>query len=274
MKFSTAENGKSLLWEISGKDLANPSYFFGTMHLMCAEDAELSDTIRGLIKTVDQVYFEVDLDNASELLSGIIELQENKGLSLSNVLPKEEYNKLKSFFEKYQPSIPFSILEKQPPLMISSSIYELLLPCDNKNGIEMKIIDETYKEKKLTKGLETVAFQASIFDSIPYAEQAKDLVKTIDSLESNRVAMQRMLTAYKDQDVEKLYALGVNDEGIAGSYIDLLLFKRNRNWVEQFPMIARNGSTLFAVGAAHLGGENGVLDLLKKQGYTIRPLVN
>lgn len=270
----TALNSKSLLWEISGKQLASPSYFFGTMHLMCAEDAALTETVKALIKDVDQIYLEVDMDNASELLSGIMDLRSKSGQTLHSALSPDDYKKVKDFFEKFQPSIPFSLLETQPPLMISSSLFELLLPCESKNGVEMKIIDEAYKEKKQTKGLETIAFQTSIFDSIPYQDQAKDLVKSIDSLEKNRKAMYEIIQVYKDQDIEKLYKLSASEESGISNYMDLLLFKRNRNWVSQFTEIAKEKSTLFAVGAGHLGGEKGVLQLLKAQGYSVRPLIN
>ena len=271
---STTSDGKSLLWEISGNGNSKPSYFFGTMHLMCAEDAELTETVKFLIREVDQIYLEVDMDNASELLTGILDLRSKTGKSLQAVLPPEDYNKVKSFFEKYQPEIPFSVLELQPPLMISSSLFELLLPCKEKNGVDLKIIDEAYKQKKPTKGLETIAFQSSIFDSIPYEDQAKDLVKSINSLEKNRKAINEMISVYKDQDIDKLYSLSVSEESIASSYMDLLLYKRNRNWISQFASIAKDSSTLFAVGAGHLGGEKGVLNLLKNEGYTVRPLLN
>ncbi|GEO12129.1 conjugative transfer protein GumN [Segetibacter aerophilus] len=241
---------------------------------MCAEDAELTETIKSLIKNVDQVYLEVDLDNASELLAGILELRSKNGQTLHSSLSLNDYNRIKDFFEKFQPSIPFSVLELQPPLMISASLFELLLPCERKNGLEIKIIDEAYREKKETKGLETVAFQSSIFDSIPYEDQARDLVKSIDSLEKNRKAMYEMLRVYKEQDIEKLYTLSVSEENSIGNYMDLLLFKRNYNWVDRFPAIAKEKSTLFAVGAGHLGGQKGVLQLLRAAGYSVRPLAN
>jgi uncharacterized protein YbaP (TraB family) len=270
----TAVNENSLLWEVSGKGLTKPSYFFGTMHLLCAEDAELNETIKSVIRSVDQIYLEVDLDNASELMAGILDLRRENGKNLKSVLDEAEYNKVRTFFEKHQPAIPFSVLEAQPPLMISSSLYELLLPCEQKNGIEIKIIDEAYREKKETKGLETIAFQTSIFDSIPYEEQAAELVKSIDSLEKNRTALNEMIQIYKDQDIERLNNLSVSEQSGVSNYMDLLLFKRNRNWVGQFPFIAKDSSTLFAVGAGHLGGGKGVLQLLKEHGYTVRPIAN
>jgi uncharacterized protein YbaP (TraB family) len=241
---------------------------------MCAEDAELNDTIKALIKNVEQIYLEVDLDNASELFSGILEMRSKGGKTLQSVLSAEDFDKVKHFFEKYQPSVPFEVVELQPPLMISSSLFEFLLPCEQKNGVEIKIIDEAYKEKKSTKGLETIAFQSSIFDSIPYEEQAKDLVKSIDSLEKNRESLYEMIRMYKAQDIEKLYTLSINEESSTSAYMDLLLYKRNQDWVQQFTSIAKDSCTLFAVGAGHLGGEKGVLQLLRGRGYQVRPIAN
>lgn len=272
--FETNANKKSLLWEITGNGLKKPSYFLGTMHLMCAEDAVLSDNVNRIIKQVDTVYLEVDMDNADELLGGMLDLGMKKNKTLQDILSEGDYIKVKSFFEKFQKNMPFAILEKQPPLLLSSSLYELLLPCEKKNGVELKIIEEAYKQKKETKGLETIAFQSSIFDSIPYEVQAKDLVSTIDSLDKYQKDFAAMIKVYKTQDIDKLYELSANDGSSTAGYMDLLLFSRNRNWVEKFPGIATNSSTLFAVGAGHLGGEKGVINLLRQHGYTVRPLVN
>jgi hypothetical protein len=270
----SASNPKSLLWEVSGNSLKQSSYFFGTMHLMCAEDTELSEAVKQVTKHVDQIYLEVDLDNASELLAGILDMRVQTGKTLQAVLSSQDYDKVKRFFETHQPHIPFSVLETQPPLMISSSLYELLLQCEHKSGVEMKIIDEAFKENKATKGLETIAFQASIFDAIPYEEQAHDLIKSIDNLEKNRTALDEMIRMYKEQDIEKLYELSQSQDNITSQYIDLLLYKRNVQWVYQFTTIAKDHSTLFAVGAGHLGGEKGVLQLLRNEGFVVTALAN
>ena len=272
--FETVANGKSLLWEISGNGLKKPSYFLGTMHLMCADDAILSKNVLQLIKQSNQVYLEVDIDNASELLGGVFDLFKDSDKSLEKVLNEEEFNRVKTFFEQHQPNLPFGTLAKQPPLMLSASLYELLLPCEQKNGVEMKIIDEAYNQKKETKGLETVAFQASIFDTIPYEEQARELLKSIDSLSKTKQQMDEMLKIYKQQDVEKLYTMSMEEDSTISSHADLMVYKRNNNWVEQFPAIASKNSTLFAVGAAHLGGEKGVLKLLRAKGYVVRAIKN
>lgn len=274
-KFSvpSAKDSKSLLWEVSGNGLKAPSYFYGTMHLMCADDAVLSENVRKIMQHVDTIYLEVDLDNAGELLSGMLNLTMKDNRQLSDYLDEKDYEKVKTFFEQYQPDLPFSMLERQHPLMLSSSLYELLLPCEKKNGIELRIVDEAYKLKKDTKGLETLAFQSSIFDSIPYDEQAKELVKSIENLGKLKQSMDEMVAVYKSQDLTRLQEVTEQDDSTISNHMDLLLYSRNRNWVAQFDTIAHS-PTLFAVGAGHLGGDKGVLNLLKLKGYTIRALVN
>lgn len=272
--FRTAAHAKSLLWEITGKGLKKPSYFLGTMHLMCAEDATLSNNIKKIIAQVNTVYLEVDIANADELLNGMLGTGMKNQQSLAKRLSEADYNKVKMFFEEHESIMPFESLEKQPPLLISSALYELLLPCKQKHGVELKLIEEAYKAKKPIKGLETFEFQSSILDSIPYEAQAADLVSTIDNLEKYRKKLADMIAVYKAQDIDQLYELSVDEENATAPYMDLLLYERNSNWVTQFPSIAENSSTLFAVGAGHLGGEKGVINLLRQQGYMLRPLAN
>lgn len=272
--YATASNERSLLWEISGKGLERPSYFLGTMHLMCAEDAVLSENVKKILAEVEQVYLEVDLDNIGELLSGALSLKMADETKLSALLNEDEYIKVKRFFEEHQPHLPFSTLEHQQPLMLSSSLYELFLPCESKNGIDIRIVEQAAELKKETKGLETVTFQASLFDSIPYEEQARELLKTIDSIAKYHSLIKEMVAVYKSQDIEALHELTTKEEAGISSYTDLLVYKRNRDWVRQFPTIAKTRKTLFAVGAGHLGGQQGVINLLKQQGYDVRPIEN
>ena len=272
--FKTAANSNTLLWEVSGNGIDKPSYFLGTMHLMCAEDAVLTEATKKIIKQVKNIYLEVDLDNAGELLSGVMDVINMRKENLDEVLPEAEYLRVKDFFEKHQPAVPFSIIEKQHPLMISSSLYEMFLTCEKKNGVEMMIINEAYAQKKEVKGLETVAFQLSIFNKIPYDEQANELVKTIDSIDKHKALLGEMLQVYKEQDIQKLYTITTTEEAGTSAYLEILLDNRNENWVKQFDTLAKDESILFAVGAAHLGGEKGVINLLKKKGYTLRPLMN
>lgn len=269
-----ARSGKSLLWEISGKALEVPSYFLGTMHLVCADNFELSKSVKQVIKNTEQIYLEVDLSNANEIFEELLERRDKNKLTLSSVLSAAEYHTIKTFFEDHQPHLSFRHIEKQPPLMISSALYEFLMPCEQKNGVELKILEHANIANKPVFGLETIDFQISIFDSIPYEEQAKDLIRLIENLEKNREYLLKMMSVYQEQDVEGLFTLTTADLDITSSYLDLLVNNRNEDWVKKFHDIATVNSTLFAVGAGHLGGEMGVLSLLRKEGYKVSAVKN
>lgn len=272
--FETSENNSSLLWEISGNSLPQPSYFLGTMHLMCADDAVLSKNTLSIIKRVSEIYLEVDMDNISELLNGTVQLTMKDEQALNNLLSPDDYTKVKSFFDEHQPQLTFTMIERQQPLMIAASLYEIFLSCDQKNGIDVKVMEQAAKYKKETRGLETMAFQTSILDSIPYDEQAKELVKIIDDVDQYKRSMQEMVAAYIKQDVEMLHDLSSSEQAGTAKHLNLLLYDRNKRWVEKFEELSKRKSILYAVGAGHLGGQKGVIKLLQQKGYTVRALKN
>ena len=133
---------------------------------------------------------------------------------------------------------------------------------------------EARQYDKEVNGLETLEFQASIFDSIPYEKQAQDLVMYVDSIDKFRAITMEMVDMYRKQDINNMDSLMEKSDPGMMQYMDLLLYDRNKRWAEQIPEQMFNMPTLFAVGAGHLGGEKGVINLLIKQGFTVKPLDN
>ena len=86
--------------------------------------------------------------------------------------------------------------------------------------------------------------------------------------------MSELMQIYKQQDVEKLNEMSMDEDGSIAAHADLMLYQRNANWAKQFPVIVSKKTTLFAVGAAHLGGKKGVLQLMREQGYVVRAIKN
>jgi uncharacterized protein len=262
----------TLLWEITGKDMAQPSYLFGTMHLLCADDAKLSDSLRYAIENAKQVYFEIDLDNFMETLGAMQYLNMNNNTRLADLLTTEEYQRVKDYFKKNKTMLPLSMMERLKPYFITSLISESKFPCAAKDGMEQVIMKEAKKDSKPIKGLETVQFQASVFDSIPYQRQAKDLLKMIDSAGSGADDSDvKLIEIYRSQDLNKMQEITAAEEGMA-EFLDLLLYNRNANWAQKMPLIMKEKQSLFAVGAGHLGGDKGVINLLRKTGYKVRPM--
>jgi uncharacterized protein YbaP (TraB family) len=120
-----------------------------------------------------------------------------------------------------------------------------------------------------------MSYQASIFDSIPYKLQAEQLLKYVNDGGSNSQVdkqFEDMIEAYKAQDIEKLGAFVKEDESGLGNYEDILIYNRNRNWVQKLKAVMPGKSLTIAVGAGHLAGENGLIKLLRKEGYTVKPV--
>ena len=264
----------TLLWKISGNGLSRSSYLFGTMHVLCADDATVSDSLKLVIKYCDRIYFELDMDNMAELMGAMKYLRMNDGQKLSELLTKEEYARVETYFKNNAVPLPLAMMNRFKPYFISSMIGEQMMNCSQKNGMEELIMRESKQYPKEIRGLETTEFQASIFDSIPYEKQAKDLVNYIDSIDSYKQVTMEMVEVYREQNLDKMDTLMHKSDPGMDEYMDLLLYGRNRHWVEQMPALMKKQCILFAVGAGHLPGEQGVINLLRKKGYKVTPMKN
>ena len=275
-----AQNEKennTLLWKISGNGLEKSSYLFGTIHMICADDALLSDNMKKVISDCDEVYFEVDMDNLFEMIGAINKMKMKGDTTLKDLLNEEDYKKVKSFFEKKGSMLPFSMLETYKPMLAASTLEQGSMPCETTEMMEQVIMKEAKLYNKKVKGLETMSYQAGVLDSIPYKLQADQLVEYIDKAnkgETDDTELKEMFKAYKSQDLTKLEALMVETEAGMSGFIDILLYHRNQNWVEKLKSLLPAKSLVIAVGAGHLPGEKGVINLLRKEGYTLTPVEN
>lgn len=264
----------TLLWEVSGKGLTEPSYLYGTMHMVCAEDAKLSVALKDAIKKSKQVYFELDMDNMEEMMSVLKYARMTNGLKLQDLVSPVDYQKIEDYFKENKSMLPFAMMTRFKPYFISAVISEGLLGCQQKVSIEQQIMTEAKLYDKEVFGLETIQFQASIFDSIPYEKQAEDLVMYVDSVQKYKQITTDMADMYRRQEINRMDSLTEKSDPGMLQYMDVLLYDRNKRWSDQIPEQAFQSSTLFAVGAGHLGGDKGIIALLKQQGFTVKPLDN
>jgi len=267
-------NNNTLLWQVSGKGLAKPSYIFGTFHLLCKEDVRFSEQLKNSVRYADEIYMEMDMDDPATLMGGLLYMNMKDGKKLKDLYTEDEYKRIENYF-KDSLQMPMMLFQNMKPYFLVALLYPKMMDCKNPSGVEEELMKIAKENKKEIKGLETVQFQASVFDSIPYEWQAKELLKNIDSFSMYKKEFDTMLTEYKNQQLggmEKL--LAKSEFGSDKSYEDILLNKRNRNWVGQLKEIMKKESVFVAVGAGHLTGEKGLLSLLKKEGYTVEPLNN
>ena len=273
IKLPTNDNNNTLLWEISGNGLKKPSYLFGTFHMMCKDDILFSKNLSDALTASEEVYFEMDLDDASNTLGALFFMNMKDGKTLKDLYTAEEFNRLNTYF-KDSLGTSLTTFQKMKPAFLEAFLFPKMMPCKEMSGVEQELMKMAKKQQKEIKGFETIAFQASVFDSIPYADQARSLLTSIDSINKYKEYFDTMLNVYKRQEVDSIEALFNNPNFGIKDGLDILLDKRNRNWVGQLKTILPVNNIFIAVGAGHLVGKNGLIAMLKEEGYTLRPINN
>ena len=256
---------KALLWKISGNDLSQPSYLFGTIHATC--DATLDEATLKALDETKQLFLEIDMDDPELQKQMMINMTMKDGASLSNLISKEDFSIVDDFLQKNM-GMSAKMIDNFKPFMISSMLLPKLLDCPIKS-FEMELIKVAKEQEEEIYGLETISDQLDVFD--PYQEQAEELVKTAkDGMKKDKLEMEKVMKVYIDKDIEKMLDLMANSENkISANYNDILLINRNRKWISVIEQNSKEIPTFYGVGAAHLAGENGVINLLRKFGYTV-----
>jgi uncharacterized protein YbaP (TraB family) len=275
VKTTTAASNNTLLWKISGKNLAKPSYLFGTMHMLCADDIQISDSLKNAIKEADRVYLELDMDNLFEMMGAMGHMSMKNDTTLADLLSEADYKKVKAYFEQHSSMLPFSMLETFKPLLIESMIMEQMPQCDNMIVMEQLVMEEAKQNSKDIKGLETMDYQLSIFDSIPYKLQAKQLLDMVNNAgKSDTKELDELTSAYRNQELNKMDELTQKEDMGIKNFTNILLYNRNINWVAKLQPLMQKNSLVVAVGAGHLPGAKGVINLLRLAGYKVEPVQN
>jgi len=262
----------ALLWKIEGNNLKVPSYLFGTIHLIKSDNFFLPDGFAKAFEESKSVIFEIDMNkmnDVSEQMKLLPSLLMKGDTSLKDLITEEEYKKVREYFNEKH--LPLFLFEKVKPMFLTMFTEGDFNPSSLKNGdyvsYEMEISKMVKEQNKNTGGLETIEYQVSVLDSIPYKYQAKMLMKSINNEDQDSSKMVDMYDLYLDQNISALQQSIESDD--ISKYDKILLNNRNNNWIPRMTDYMRKGQTLFAVGAGHLGGEHGVIALLRKAGYKV-----
>ena len=276
-----------LLYRISGGGIEKQSYIVGTYHLAPASFADSIPGAQAALNEVEQVCGEVDMAEMQSM-AGMQKVMSAMmlpdGKSLSDILTAEEMDKLNAFMmetlgaDLNNPMVAGQ-LGKMTPVAISTQLqmlqYMKMTPGFNPNAmIDSYFQNEAKKAGKPVMGFENVDFQISVLYTGSTLERQKEqLICMLDNQEYNLMIMQNLTDAYFSQNLAEI--LAVTEEKLGNSCDstpeedEALIYGRNADWAEKMPAIMGDKSTLFVVGAAHLPGERGVLELLKKKGYAV-----
>ena len=267
-----------LVWKISGNGIKNSSYILGTHH---GCPFNYCDSIPGLMKAfdkVDNIIGEINMIEFSEMSPERMQKMQAMMMmptdtSLLSLFNEEETAKVNDWL-KNQMGASLEMLSVMKPMTIMVTVQNKILMEMMPELATMTSIDKYMQTLGQSKGksigeLESADYQMELLYGNSLEEQADALLEMIDHGDSKKL-MQQLTDAYKSQNLDKLWE--IFQEQMTGYEYDAIVKVRNLNWEKQMKELLPKQSTLFVVGAGHLPGESGMINLLREAGYKVKPV--
>lgn len=276
-----------LLYKISGNGLEKSSYIIGTHHLANVGFLQKLDGVKTALTETDQVYGEVvfdDMTNADTLQALKAKTQLPEGQTIKTLLTPQEYKELDGCMKNLMgtglsnPAVMQSMGHMTPQTLLTQ--LELILFMSRHMGefdptatFDQYFQTQAKHNSEPIGGLETVAFQAHTLYDVPMKRQIELLMCFVRNTERDAALMDRLTEAFYAQDLSKMEEAANEKYGNSCDATPeeqaALISRRNTAWMEKMPSIMTAHPTFFAVGALHLVGDEGLLQLLKKAGYEV-----
>jgi len=263
---SNLTNSQSLLWKITGKGLKEPSYLYGTIHIQDKRAFEFDDTVLTILKSCKAYAMELNPENINpeELKKFMI----MKKYTLKDLLSSEEYNKLDKYLKEKTGSGVF-IFNKTKPFFIQSQLMQMSMQKDMDKALDLYFLNLAKENNMEILGIEKLKEQLEAVDKISLKEQAKMLMESLN--DTSNAKFEKLLNAYRLADLNKLSEL-MKDTSLPQNFEEAFLIKRNKRMAKRISKFIKKQSTFNAIGAAHLPGEKGVINLLRKKGYKVEAI--
>ena len=266
--FSFGQN--SLLWQITKENVKDTSYLYGTIHLANKKYFNVNPKVHEFKKKVDAGVFEIVLnpDSTAFIASS---LKANLGEKLKDIFSTEEQKLIFDYFQS-KLGIQALMVNELKPIALTALLFQILVPPDTTGAIDQLLQNDFSKMGKQVFGLETVQMQHDILFGIPLNVQKKQLLEAIQNEDSLHLSMNQLDSVYCNQDLVGIALLleDLNNQDYLSK--ELLNDSRNIKMIPKIQILLSQQSNLICVGAAHLEGEKGLINLLRKMGYNVIPV--
>jgi uncharacterized protein len=265
---------KSFLWRVqSGK---SNIYILGSVHFLKKESYPLNKTIEKAFDDTQKLVLEIDLKSEDSGTGQRVTLEKgiNRDRTLQQSLSPETY----SLAEKRAQELGIDLHALSPlkPWVAALTMIALQLQklgFDPNYGVDRYLAERAAKAGKEIVGLETVAFQIGLIDQLPEIDQESMLRQSLNEMDLFDRGLDQIVGAWSTGDVAALERLLLSGMREYPAVHQTIIVDRNRRWVSRIEkMIEQGESALITVGAAHLVGKDGVIELLRTRGYTVEQM--
>ena len=273
-----------LLWKVSGNGLARPSYIMGTYHFapssMMEEIPGMQQALEGCDIVVGEIKNEDLKSQEAQMAMGMAMIAPPDS-TLDKLFSPEDYAFVESVFDKYfgNMGVKLSQMNQLKPSAISVQMQAMqalkYFPNFDANDlIDMAVQARANEMGRPSEGLESIEEQTDLLFNGPLTEQAEGLLEACKKDELFAVQSSALIDAYMAQDLARIEAV-ITDPEIGGDdpeAMDALIYDRNRDWAVKLSRMMPERACLVCVGAGHLPGDQGLLQLLRNRGYTVEPM--
>lgn len=266
-----AAHAASMVWAVRGAH--GTLYLAGSVHLLPAQDASLPPALDQAYRAAGKLVMELDLGKLDQVQLGEWMQQHGAlpaGSDLQTLLGETRYVRVRSAVQGL--GLPPQLIDTQAPWLIGLEVAELeyaRLGFDPRQGVEEQLVRRAQADGKPTAGLETLQEELGGLEALSAKEQLRLLDQSLDELKGAPEEMRAVLGAWRRGDVSELARLLEQDFDGFPTLYEALVAARNRHWLPQIEAFTKDGgNTLVVVGALHLVGPGGLLELLRKDGFT------
>ena len=265
---------KSFLWRIQS-DKSN-IYILGSVHFLKKESYPLNKAIEKVFDNTQKLVLEIDLK--SEDSAAVQRVTLEKGINRNRTLQQSVSPETYSLAEKRAQELSIDIRALSPlkPWVVALTMTALQLQklgFDPNYGVDRYLAERAVKSGKTMMGLETAAFQIGLIDQLPERDQESMLRQSLKEMDLLDRGLDQIVRAWSTGDVSTLEGLLLSGSREYPAVHQTIIVDRNRRWLPRIEkMIEQGESALIAVGAAHLVGKDGVIELLRARGYTVEQM--
>jgi uncharacterized protein len=274
-----AQNGdNSLLWEITGSELDKPSYLFGTFHLLNDGFLQSKPEVLNRFEKAEQVLVEVEIDSSKMQQLAMMTLMQ--GDLISNYLTEKEAEQISEILSATL-GVSLAQVDMLKPMALMatlSMIHNQMILGEDLTGYKGIPIDQWFalngrKHEKNVVPLESLEEQMHLlFNTTSNEEQTAQLVSYLQNEEESFELIRTLFDCYVTENLRCLQQIGDEMYDVMPG-MTAFLDERNLNWMENIPGLIADKSTFIAVGALHLTGKKGLIELLRKEGYRVEPIL-
>lgn len=262
----TAKDENSLLWEISGKGIEKSSYLYGTIHMICENDFFMKEKVIKAFEKTSKLALEINITDANEI--NYMQKSLMGTTPLTKTLTPSQAKELNEILEKTA-GMTLNQVNNYTMATVMGLITIKSFGCANIKSYEMEFIAKAKATNMKVIGLEKAKEQLDFLNNAYTNQEMISMLKEMTNEETKKD-----VEYYKQEDISNIYINGTDKKVMNEKIKSFMLDKRNNNWFVTMPEIMQKEPVFFAIGAAHLSGERGIINLLRKAGYTVKPILN